>query len=37
MARGRKVSPAKFLGQIIGGAANIIGGIGANKRDRLRY
>ena len=32
MARGRKVSPAKFLGQIIGGAANIIGGIGANKR-----
>ena len=34
MARGRKVSPAKFLGQIIGGAANIIGGIGANKRAR---
>ena len=32
MARGRKVSPARFLGEIIGGAANIIGGIGANKR-----
>ena len=34
MARGRKVSPARFLGQVIGGATNIIGGIGANKRAR---
>ena len=32
MARGRKVSPAKFIGSVIGGAASIIGGIGANKR-----